>query len=173
MVHLEIRNESARKRVYRRDVLARIAERVCAAEYPGHEHLEVSVLFCDDDFIGQLNRQYRHKQGATDVLIFFAKRNGVSRCARARRYRDFAGDRRTLLWRRPGGDAGRGAALVLSRIVAFAGLYPRHAKQTGRDDRKTGLISKNQSRGRVAESAGRSGQGFPARRSIAGGGRGP
>lgn len=31
---------------------------------------EVSLVFCDDDFIAELNRQYRGKRGPTDVLSF-------------------------------------------------------------------------------------------------------
>lgn len=31
---------------------------------------EVSLVFCDDDFIAELNRQYRGKNGPTDVLSF-------------------------------------------------------------------------------------------------------
>lgn len=70
MVHLEVRNESARKGLARRDVLLRIAERVLTAEKCGRQTLEVSVLFCDDAFIADLNRQYRKKNGPTDVLSF-------------------------------------------------------------------------------------------------------
>ncbi|MCF7913904.1 MAG: rRNA maturation RNase YbeY [Spirochaetaceae bacterium] len=33
---------------------------------------EVSLLFCDDTFIQSLNRQYRNKDEATDVLSFAA-----------------------------------------------------------------------------------------------------
>lgn len=33
---------------------------------------EISVLFCDDPFIQQLNREYRRKDKATDVLSFSA-----------------------------------------------------------------------------------------------------
>lgn len=68
-VTLEVRNESRRKRVYRSDVLRRCAERVCAGE--GVEgDVEVSVLFCDDPFIRELNREYRRIDRPTDVLSF-------------------------------------------------------------------------------------------------------
>lgn len=69
MVHLKIRNESMRRRLYRRDVLLRLAEKICAGE-GAKEAVELSVLFCDDPFIAELNRQYRHKACATDVLSF-------------------------------------------------------------------------------------------------------
>ncbi|MBM4390436.1 MAG: rRNA maturation RNase YbeY [Deltaproteobacteria bacterium] len=36
----------------------------------GHARAELSVLLCDDAFIAQLNRQYRQKDGPTDVLSF-------------------------------------------------------------------------------------------------------
>jgi probable rRNA maturation factor len=35
-----------------------------------HADLEVSLVFCDDDFIQQLNRDFRSKDGPTDVLSF-------------------------------------------------------------------------------------------------------
>ena len=69
MVQLTIRNISVRKRLYRRDVLQRIAERVCVGEKLD-EDTELSVLFCDDAFIAELNRKYRGRPGPTDVLSF-------------------------------------------------------------------------------------------------------
>jgi probable rRNA maturation factor len=69
MVHLEIRNESSRKRIVRRDVLQRIASRVLAGEARKGAY-EVSVLFSDDLFIAKLNKQFRNKRGPTDVLSF-------------------------------------------------------------------------------------------------------
>jgi len=69
MIHLAIRNESTRKGCYRRDNLSRIAEQICAGEECRGD-AELSVLFCDDAFIAELNRKYRHKDSATDVLSF-------------------------------------------------------------------------------------------------------
>jgi probable rRNA maturation factor len=69
IVHLQVRNESARKRLYRRDVLQRLTERVLAGEGVA-DAVEVSVLFCDDAMITELNRQYRGKNKPTDVLSF-------------------------------------------------------------------------------------------------------
>lgn len=73
-LHLDIRNESARKRLYRRDQLRAIAEAVLASEAPRVRRrslgYELSVLFCDDPFIADLNRRYRNKRGPTDVLSF-------------------------------------------------------------------------------------------------------
>lgn len=70
MVHVVIRNESERKGLFRQDVLLRIATRVCSEEEQAKPGAEVSLLFCDDPFITQLNRQYRNKRGPTDVLSF-------------------------------------------------------------------------------------------------------
>lgn len=68
-VDLQVRNLSSRKRLYRRDELRALAERICAGEAVG-ESAEVSVVFCDDLFIAELNRRYRRVDGATDVLSF-------------------------------------------------------------------------------------------------------
>lgn len=68
-VTLAVRNESRHKRVYRADSLTKCAERVCAGEGV-NEPVEVSVLFCDDPFIQELNRQYRSVNRPTDVLSF-------------------------------------------------------------------------------------------------------
>jgi len=70
MIHVAIRNESARKGFFRRDVLMRIAARACAQEDRAYPGTEVSLLFCDDPFIARLNRQYRNRRSATDVLSF-------------------------------------------------------------------------------------------------------
>lgn len=68
-VNLDVRNLSARKRLHRREDLQRLAGEVCADEGVGPK-AEVSVLFCDDPFIAELNLSYRHTEGATDVLSF-------------------------------------------------------------------------------------------------------
>ena len=66
---LLVRNESARKGLYRSDNLRRIGRRVCEGEGL-RRRAELSLLFCDDDFIRELNRQYRGKNEPTDVLSF-------------------------------------------------------------------------------------------------------
>lgn len=68
-VTLYVQSESTRKRFYRRDDLTRLAKRICAGEGIT-EPVEVSVLFCDDDAIRVLNKQYRGEDKATDVLSF-------------------------------------------------------------------------------------------------------
>lgn len=69
MVDLAVCNESTRKRLYRTDTLRRLAERVCAAEGVTGT-IEISVLFCDDARIRELNREYRKLDRPTDVLSF-------------------------------------------------------------------------------------------------------
>ncbi|MDK1021611.1 MAG: rRNA maturation RNase YbeY [Candidatus Hydrogenedentes bacterium] len=64
-----LRNISATKRLLRRALLERLANRICAGEKVGGS-VEISLLLCDDEFISRLNRQYRDKEGPTDVLSF-------------------------------------------------------------------------------------------------------
>ncbi|MBX3175778.1 MAG: rRNA maturation RNase YbeY [Candidatus Hydrogenedentes bacterium] len=65
-----VRNESSRKGLFRRDVLERLAGRICAGEGLEGDAVEVSVLFCDDAGIQALNKAYRKKNAPTDVLSF-------------------------------------------------------------------------------------------------------
>jgi len=71
--HLAIRNESSRKRLYRRKALCELMKRICAEERI-EGPLELSLLFCDDPFIRQLNREYRKQDESTDVLCFGQER---------------------------------------------------------------------------------------------------
>ena len=66
---LDIRNESAQKRLYTRSGLTTLAGRICRGEGV-KGNAEVSVMFCDDEFITDLNRRYRRKNAPTDVLSF-------------------------------------------------------------------------------------------------------
>ena len=75
MLNVVIRNESEKKGLYRMDILRRIANRVCEGEGHTHPETEVSLLFCDDPFIAQLNGQYRGKWEPTDVLSFAQENN--------------------------------------------------------------------------------------------------
>lgn len=76
MIHLEIRNESSWKGLYRRDNLVRLTQAVLDGEGM-EEESEISLLFCDDPFIAQLNRTYRNVDAPTDVLSFAQR---VQRC---------------------------------------------------------------------------------------------
>jgi len=69
MVHVAFRNQSARKGYFSAQGLKGLARRVCAGEGADGDP-EVSVLFCDDPFIRELNRDYRGLDKATDVLAF-------------------------------------------------------------------------------------------------------
>ncbi|MBN2309373.1 MAG: rRNA maturation RNase YbeY [Candidatus Hydrogenedentes bacterium] len=69
-VHLAMRNDSDIKRLCRADALARLAERVYAGEGL-RAQVELSLLFCDNAFIQNLNRTYRGKDAPTDVLSFW------------------------------------------------------------------------------------------------------
>ncbi len=79
---IEVRNESTRRGLHRRDVLGRIAARVLAGEGVAGD-VELSVLFCDDPFIADLNRRYRKKKGSTDVLSFAQEGEGAAGGVRA------------------------------------------------------------------------------------------
>ena len=66
---LRLRNISSTKRLVRREALEHLANRICAGENIDTA-TEISLLLCDDEFIGRLNRQYRGEEGSTDVLSF-------------------------------------------------------------------------------------------------------
>ena len=68
-VELIVRNDSARKGLYRSDALRRLAERICVGEGLDRD-AELSLLLCDDPFIASLNFQYRRRKCPTDVLAF-------------------------------------------------------------------------------------------------------
>ncbi len=69
MLHITFRNDSTRKALYRSDQLRRLAARICEGEgFDGEA--EVSVVFCDNPFVQELNRAYRKKNAPTDVLSF-------------------------------------------------------------------------------------------------------
>lgn len=68
-VSLAVRNTSAHKRCYRKSGLAGVAARVCAGEgVPGD--VEISVLFCGDGAMRDLNKRFAAKDETTDVLSF-------------------------------------------------------------------------------------------------------
>ncbi|HXW84094.1 MAG TPA: rRNA maturation RNase YbeY, partial [Candidatus Binataceae bacterium] len=64
---VELRCDTARGRLYARALAADARALLRAA---GHSEYELSVLIVDDAAIRALNRDYRHKDRATDVLSF-------------------------------------------------------------------------------------------------------
>lgn len=68
-VDITVSNRNAGHLPCRRKTLHELAERICWGEGCDGT-LEISVLFCDDMYIARLNKQYRNKAEATDVLSF-------------------------------------------------------------------------------------------------------
>jgi probable rRNA maturation factor len=58
--------------MYRSDVLQKLVEQILSGEEKSAE-LELSVLFCDDVYMSELNCMYRQVKGTTDVLSFEAE----------------------------------------------------------------------------------------------------
>lgn len=69
MMKVSSRNTSRIKGLYNAAKLSALARRVARGEGVKDEP-ELSVLFCDDEFIAELNKRYRQKAGPTDVLAF-------------------------------------------------------------------------------------------------------
>lgn len=69
MVEVSVHNESTRRRLYTRPRLTALAKRICAGEGIRGK-AEVSVLFCDDERMRALNKEYRNIDAPTDVLSF-------------------------------------------------------------------------------------------------------
>ena len=69
VVNVAVHNESVRRRLYTRSRLAALAQRIFAGEGI-RGAVEVSVLFCDDERMRELNNQYRRVDAPTDVLSF-------------------------------------------------------------------------------------------------------
>lgn len=68
IVHLNVQNVSANKHVPETAQLQRWAETALAGFVA--EEIELGVRIVDENEIAELNQQYRHKQGATNVLSF-------------------------------------------------------------------------------------------------------
>lgn len=68
-VNLEIRNISGYKSTYRAQELDRLADKICEREGLSGE-IELSLLFCMDSDIAEMNKTYCGKAEATDVLSF-------------------------------------------------------------------------------------------------------
>jgi len=69
IVDLLVTNHAGQRVPCTRPALARLAERILVGEGISGE-VEISLLYCDDDEIQGLNRQYRRKNKPTDVLSF-------------------------------------------------------------------------------------------------------
>jgi probable rRNA maturation factor len=68
-LYLTVQNRSTRKRLYRKDDLLALAARILEGEQRLNP-CEVSLVFCDDAFIRELNLEYRDEDCPTDVLSF-------------------------------------------------------------------------------------------------------
>lgn len=69
MIYLDIKNMSSLKRLYERKKLLDLAQRICTGEGL-RQDVELSLLFCDDAYIQELNKRYRNCDAPTDVLAF-------------------------------------------------------------------------------------------------------
>ncbi|NLN92414.1 MAG: rRNA maturation RNase YbeY [Candidatus Hydrogenedens sp.] len=69
MITLEINNQTSVKRLFQKKTLLQLAEKIIQGEGI-EEAVEVSLLFCDDAFMEELNHQYRNLEATTDVLSF-------------------------------------------------------------------------------------------------------
>ena len=58
----------------------------------GKENWEVSLLFCDDSFISELNEKYRAKSGPTDVLAFPQTSDNIEFFRNTQSEKIYAGD---------------------------------------------------------------------------------
>ncbi|MCA1900633.1 MAG: rRNA maturation RNase YbeY [Candidatus Hydrogenedens sp.] len=70
MLHIAIKNISSYKQMYNSRRLKKIAEHILIEEGHSQQNCELSIVFCNDDFIQGLNKEYRHKNNPTDVLSF-------------------------------------------------------------------------------------------------------
>lgn len=82
MIKVYIENLTAHPSVDKKKVLANVrkmiryvlseknvVENSCLKDYE-YKNLEFDVIFCDDEKIAEINKQYRHKDGSTDVISF-------------------------------------------------------------------------------------------------------
>ncbi|HOV32488.1 MAG TPA: rRNA maturation RNase YbeY [Candidatus Hydrogenedens sp.] len=70
MIQINTRNLSVYKKVYSPLILKKIAGRILEEEGLKGKNYELSLVFCDDDFIREMNKKYRKKGNPTDVLSF-------------------------------------------------------------------------------------------------------
>lgn len=70
MIKLSIKNISKRRGLYSKKTLTKILSKIEQGEKLQHGNYQVSLVFCDDSFIKELNKNYRGKNKSTDVLSF-------------------------------------------------------------------------------------------------------
>lgn len=75
MIHIKVVNLSLYKKVYSPIRLKKIAEKILDGEGFEKKDYELSLVFCDDEFIQNLNKIYRKKNKPTDVLSFSVPKN--------------------------------------------------------------------------------------------------
>ncbi len=83
IVTLDVRNTSRVKGCFRSDALCRLADRICAGEGISNK-VEISLFFCDDERIQELNRNFRKEDRPTDVLSFGQERPDAGLSAQGR-----------------------------------------------------------------------------------------
>ncbi|MGC8844905.1 MAG: rRNA maturation RNase YbeY, partial [Candidatus Hydrogenedens sp.] len=75
MIHIKVVNLSLHKKAYSPIRLKKIAEKILEEEGFEKKDYELSLVFCDDEFIQNLNKIYRKKDTPTDVLSFSVPKN--------------------------------------------------------------------------------------------------
>ncbi len=70
MVQVYIENLSIFKKTYSPIKFKKMAEKILRSEGLPEKDYEISLVFCDNDFIKSLNKTYRNKNKPTDVLSF-------------------------------------------------------------------------------------------------------
>lgn len=77
MLSLAVRNTTPHPNTYAKEDLRMLARKVCAGERVS-DNVEISLWLCNDEQIRELNRRYRKKDEATDVLSFAQEEQAAS-----------------------------------------------------------------------------------------------
>lgn len=70
MIQIKIENRTPFKKIYSPVKLKKIAEKILKGEGFHEKDYEISLVFCDDELIRNLNKTYRKRDTSTDVLSF-------------------------------------------------------------------------------------------------------
>jgi probable rRNA maturation factor len=70
MILIRTKNLSLYKKAYNPARLKKIAQQIMEGEGFTDKNYELSLVFCNDDFIQEMNKKYRNKDKPTDVLSF-------------------------------------------------------------------------------------------------------